>query len=175
MAPSPSLPKSNGAIVLRTKVDPQPTLWEAILPPEFTVLPPWTCAHRPPARRPGLLRAVRPVLQPRLRPSLHPDRDLPAHDALALPLCGTPLSQNPTRAPPHHRTRYFSDHRWNCTRHTSWRSMTLRMTSPDSMASKASFTSAKPIRLETRAPRLRRPVSASCTKRGKSRRTREDP
>jgi IS5 family transposase len=26
--------------VLRTKVDPQPTLWEAILPPEFTALPP---------------------------------------------------------------------------------------------------------------------------------------
>lgn len=40
MAPSPSLPKRNGAIVLRTKVDPQPTLWEAILPPEFTALPP---------------------------------------------------------------------------------------------------------------------------------------
>jgi IS5 family transposase len=30
----------NGAIVLRTKVDPQPTLWEAILPPEFLALPP---------------------------------------------------------------------------------------------------------------------------------------
>ena len=40
MAPSPLLPKENGAIVLRTKVDPQPTLWEAILPPEFSVLPP---------------------------------------------------------------------------------------------------------------------------------------
>jgi hypothetical protein len=40
MAPSPLLPKRNGAIVLRTKVDPQPTLWEAILPPEFTALPP---------------------------------------------------------------------------------------------------------------------------------------
>ncbi len=40
MAPSPSLPKRNGAIVLRTKVDPQPTLWEAILPPEFSALPP---------------------------------------------------------------------------------------------------------------------------------------
>ena len=40
MAPSPSLPKRNGAIVLRTKVDPQPTLWEAILPPEFLALPP---------------------------------------------------------------------------------------------------------------------------------------
>ena len=40
MAPSPLLPKENGAIVLRTKVDPQPTLWEAILPPEFTALPP---------------------------------------------------------------------------------------------------------------------------------------
>jgi IS5 family transposase len=40
MAPSPLLPKRNGAIVLRTKVDPQPTLWEAILPPEFSVLPP---------------------------------------------------------------------------------------------------------------------------------------
>ena len=26
--------------MLRTKVDPQPTLWEAILPPEFSVLPP---------------------------------------------------------------------------------------------------------------------------------------
>jgi len=26
--------------VLRTKVDPQPTLWEAILPPEFSALPP---------------------------------------------------------------------------------------------------------------------------------------
>ena len=39
MAPSPLLPKRNGAIVLRTKVDPQPTLWEAILPPEFSVLP----------------------------------------------------------------------------------------------------------------------------------------
>jgi IS5 family transposase len=36
MAPSPLLPKRNGAIVLRTKVDPQPTLWEAILPPEFS-------------------------------------------------------------------------------------------------------------------------------------------
>jgi transposase, IS5 family len=34
------LPKRNGAIVLRTKVDPQPTLWEAILPPEFLALPP---------------------------------------------------------------------------------------------------------------------------------------
>jgi hypothetical protein len=34
------LTKRNGAIVLRTKVDPQPTLWEAILPPEFTALPP---------------------------------------------------------------------------------------------------------------------------------------
>jgi IS5 family transposase len=30
----------NGAIVLRTKVDPQSTLWEAILPPEFLALPP---------------------------------------------------------------------------------------------------------------------------------------
>ena len=40
MAPSPSLPKRNGAIVLRTKVDPQPTLWEATLPPEFLALPP---------------------------------------------------------------------------------------------------------------------------------------
>ena len=39
MAPSP-LPGVNGAIVLRTKVDPQPTLWEAILPPEFLALPP---------------------------------------------------------------------------------------------------------------------------------------
>jgi len=36
-----SCPRRNGAIVLRTKVDPQPTLWEAILPPEFTALPPW--------------------------------------------------------------------------------------------------------------------------------------
>jgi IS5 family transposase len=40
MAPSPLLPKENGAIVLRTKVDPQLTLWEAILPPEFSALPP---------------------------------------------------------------------------------------------------------------------------------------
>jgi hypothetical protein len=40
MAPSPLLPKENGAIVLRTKVDPQPTRWEAILPPEFSALPP---------------------------------------------------------------------------------------------------------------------------------------
>jgi IS5 family transposase len=40
MAPSRSLPKRNGAIVLRTKVDPQPTLWEALLPPEFSALPP---------------------------------------------------------------------------------------------------------------------------------------
>ena len=39
MAPNP-LPGVNGAIVLRTKVDPQPTLWETILPPEFLALPP---------------------------------------------------------------------------------------------------------------------------------------
>lgn len=39
MAPH-TLPGANGAIVLRTKVDPQPTLWEAILPPEFLALPP---------------------------------------------------------------------------------------------------------------------------------------
>ena len=39
MAPH-TLPGVNGAIVLRTKVDPQPTLWEAILPPEFLALPP---------------------------------------------------------------------------------------------------------------------------------------
>jgi transposase, IS5 family len=36
----PLLAKRNGAIVLRTKVDPQQTLWEAILPPEFLRLPP---------------------------------------------------------------------------------------------------------------------------------------
>jgi IS5 family transposase len=34
------LHKRNGAIVLRTKVDPQLALWEAILPPEFLALPP---------------------------------------------------------------------------------------------------------------------------------------
>jgi transposase, IS5 family len=39
MAPH-TLPGVNGAIVLRTKVDPQPTLWETILPPEFLALPP---------------------------------------------------------------------------------------------------------------------------------------
>ena len=39
MAPH-TLPGVNGAIVLRTKVDPQPTLWETILPPEFLTLPP---------------------------------------------------------------------------------------------------------------------------------------
>jgi len=39
MAPH-TLPGVNGAIVLRTKVDPQPTLWEALLPPEFLALPP---------------------------------------------------------------------------------------------------------------------------------------
>jgi len=38
MAPS-LLPKENRAIVLRTKVDDQQTLWEAILPPEFLRLP----------------------------------------------------------------------------------------------------------------------------------------
>ena len=39
MAPH-TLPGVNGAIVLRTKVDPQPTLWEALLPPEFLAFPP---------------------------------------------------------------------------------------------------------------------------------------
>jgi transposase, IS5 family len=39
MAPH-TFPGVNGAIVLRTKVDPQPTLWETILPPEFLALPP---------------------------------------------------------------------------------------------------------------------------------------
>ncbi len=39
MAPH-TLPGANEAIVLRTEVDPQPTLWEAILPPEFLALLP---------------------------------------------------------------------------------------------------------------------------------------
>ena len=32
--------KAIGATVLRTKVDPQPMLWESILPDEFRRLPP---------------------------------------------------------------------------------------------------------------------------------------
>jgi IS5 family transposase len=38
------LGKGIGAIVLRTKVDPQPTLWESLLPEEFRRLPPGLCA-----------------------------------------------------------------------------------------------------------------------------------
>jgi IS5 family transposase len=38
------LGKGIGATVLRTKVDPQPSLWESLLPEEFRRLPPGLCA-----------------------------------------------------------------------------------------------------------------------------------
>jgi IS5 family transposase len=38
--PQAPICKGIGAIVLRTKVDPQPSLWEAVLPEEFRRLPP---------------------------------------------------------------------------------------------------------------------------------------
>jgi transposase, IS5 family len=39
MAPVP-LAKEMEPPLLRTKIDPQPTLWETLLPPEFLTLPP---------------------------------------------------------------------------------------------------------------------------------------
>jgi len=81
----PPFCKAIGAIVLRTKVDPQATLWESLLPEEFRRLrlgfapstPSWTTRC---SLNPSCPTSILPTAGPR------PDRDVPAADAPALSL-----------------------------------------------------------------------------------------
>ena len=72
--------------MLRTKVDPQATLWESLLPEEFRRLPPGLCAVDALLDDPVFFEPFVPYFDPCLRPALDPDRDVPSADAPAFSL-----------------------------------------------------------------------------------------
>ena len=71
--------------MLRT-LNAQPTLWESILPEMCLGMPAELESGGPPARRPGVLRAVRRPLPRRARAPVGAHRDLPAPDVLEVSL-----------------------------------------------------------------------------------------
>jgi hypothetical protein len=72
--------------VLRTKVDPQPTLWEAMLPEAFRRLPPGLCAIDRLLDDPVFFEPFAPYFDPYYGAAVDPDRDLSPSHAPEVPL-----------------------------------------------------------------------------------------